>query len=393
MMKPIAVIALGFALLLTTLASAQPLRDPQRHDPMRAKVFEMRQAVDDFFEAKASGDKIAAFKAAEKAQDIWKSLPLMVRQRIEERHANTGDRIMGLKDEYSTAEPPAAAAPAGTTPPVPAPTGKTTNYSGQTTINGKTANTTGTVTNAQGQVVRTHDSTVTKDGNTVSMDREVKNAAGQVVRTNDTTITKDGNTVTRDTDITKANGAKVDIDATRVTTGNTTEIDKTATITTPDGQTKTFTFDGQAVKDGNTVNRDGTWTNSQGKTIATVDGTTVKDGNTVTSHNEVKNAEGTTVRTADRTATRDGNTVTREGTVTNPYGTRTESGTAVRDGNTINRQGSSTWTPNKPTAPLGAGPGAGAGRTAFRPQYNDDHDIFGGRPGGPARGGARGGRK
>jgi cytochrome c556 len=345
----------------------------KRMAAVRDDVAALRKNVSDFYDARAAGDKAAAMKAAAAARDAWQSLPEKLRSRIEDKHPNTGSRVQNLKQEFDMEDgAPAPAAAAKTTPTPASEASKTLTGQSTTTRDGNTVQTSGSVTNAQGQTVRIYEGSTAKEGNTLEHQGAVTNGQGDVLRTNDTTITKTGpNSAERDTTITTAGGKTVTVDATKTRDGNTVETDKTVTVTNKDGQTKTAAYDGTATKDGNTVSREGTWTNADGKTIATTQGQATKDGNTVTAHNEVHNANGDTVRSRDTTATRDGNTVTRDSTLDARRGTRTFEGTATRDGNTVTRSGSVTATPK------------------FTPRYSDEHDIFGGRPAARPRAGGR----
>jgi len=321
------------------------------------KILAVREAAGEFYAARERGDEEAAKAAVAKVRKAWGALPQNVRESIDRKYPGTGKRILSLADEH-----------------VP-PAGRTYNHESTSVREGNTVSTTGQTTNGAGRVVRTYDGSTTREGPTTTHHHEVANGRGETLRTNDTTITRvDENTRERDTTITTRNDKTIDIDATKTRDGNTVDTAKTATITTPDGKTHSYTYTGQAVKDGNTVSKEGQWVNSNGKTIRTSETTVTREGNTATFEKEVKNGAGKTVRTHDQTAVREGGTVTREGTVQTRRLTKDYSGTAVKDGNTVTRSGSSTVTPRRPKVD------PPKGSTRWQPKFRSSDDIFGGRP-------------
>lgn len=356
------------------------------------QVKALRTAVSEFYQARDAGDEAAAMASAAKAQAIWAQLPERVRANIQQRHPGTAERIADLKAEFAAdAEPtPSAATPVASVAKAPsaapAASGATTRpgatVAGTSVREGAAVSSSGTLTNAAGQTVRTYEGTSVREGDTVTHQHTLTDAQGQVVRTNDSTITRvEPGLVTRDTHIETAKGTSIDVDVTHERSGNTVDTTKTATITGKDGETKTLSYEGTGTREGDTVTRDGTWSNDKGETVATVHGQAVKDRATVTRTTEVDNAKGQTVRTETLTSTKDGNTVTRQGQIETRRFTRDVQGQATRTGNAVTHTGGSVVTPKAPA------------KSTFKANYKDDHDIFGGRPAPKARGKAPAKRK
>ena len=148
----------------------------------------------------------------------------------------------------------------------------------------------------------------------------------------------------------------------------------TGTATGPAGNTTTR--QDTWTKDGNTVTKDATYTGPKGNT-AEQDVTWKKDGSTVTRDGETTTSTGKSVTSHDQWE-KDGNTVQHDGTSTTGSGkTATREDTWKRDGNTVAHEGTTT--------------GDRSAARSWKPNYSDDHDIFGGREKPKASAGHRGG--
>jgi hypothetical protein len=136
-----------------------------------------------------------------------------------------------------------------------------------------------------------------------------------------------------------------------------------AQATTATGRSLTSTD--TVTKDGNTVTHQGTTTTGSGQTV-TRDGTLTRDGNTVTHQGSSTTGSGRTSTRAD-TWQREGNKLSHEGSTTGSRGnTAAREDSLTRDGRSVSRDSSAA-----------ASRGASSG---FKPSYNDDMDVFGGRP-------------
>lgn len=251
--------------------------------------------------------------------------------------------------------------------------GRTYRYVSETVHEGNTVRTTGQVENDLG-VVRTYDGRTVFEPNTATHHHEVTNGRGHTLRTNDTTVRRvDTNTLRRDTTVTGRHNGTFDVDVTHTRNGNAVNTVKTASVTTADGKTHVFNYNGRVAWKDKTIARDGKWTNGDGKTLGTVEAYYTREPNKGTYHKEVKNAAGQTVRLRDQTTARSGNTVTREGTLQARLFDKTYDHKAVRNGNTVTRSGSATVTPRS------AKTASGQVRPAWLPKYRSTADASGAR--------------
>ena len=92
----------------------------ERYKEKLQQVADLRAAVQQFFEAKSSGDRDAALKAAARAREVWQGIPEGMRSRIETNHPGTGERLTGLAQEFDQpdTDTPAqtSSSPTGTAP-------------------------------------------------------------------------------------------------------------------------------------------------------------------------------------------------------------------------------------------------------------------------------------
>lgn len=175
------------------------------------------------------------------------------------------------------------------------------------------------------------------------------------------TWTQKGDTVSHEGTATGSGGKSASVDATWVKDGST--VTKDATYTAPNG--KTAEQDVTWTKEGGTVTRQGTTTGSEGKSVTSLD-TWSKEGSTVERQGSSTTSGGKTATRQD-TWVKEGSTVTHDGTRTSFSGsTATKNDTWTKSGNTVTHQGTVS--------------GDRSAAKSWKPHYNDDLDIFGGRP-------------